>query len=234
MKKEVLAKFYQTYKLVVFPGVVALSSLILISLVIYPQTAKLIQNSRFESDLRSKSKLLEAKAESLDNYDEVDLTRKVGYVLNAFPGEKDFLNIMVLLGTLTSQSGYNISSLSPGPGSTSEPGKQQNYLVKLEVLGPKTALSRLVTSMEESSRIMRVVSLEISATRQADIVNVNLGIEVLFSPLPSQFGTVDSPLPVLSSKDEELITKLAATAPVVAPIQPAAPSGPRGKSNPFE
>lgn len=234
MKRETLAKFYQTYKLIVFPAVVALSSLILIIFVIYPQTAKLFANGRLESDLRSKSKLLEAKAESLENYDERDLARKVTYVLNAFPGEKDFLNIMVLLQTLSSQSGYHILSLSPGSGSASEPGKQPSYHVKLEVLGPKAALPRLVTSIEQSSRIMRVNSLEISATRQTDVVNVILGIEVFFSPLPKQFGTVDSPLPTLSNKDEELITKLAASAPsAVTPTEPVF-LGPRGKANPFE
>lgn len=234
MKKEVLAKFYQTYKLVVFPAVVALSSLILIIFVIYPQTAKLFANSKVEADLKSKSKLLEAKADSLENYDEADLTRKVVYVLNAFPGEKDFLNVMVLLQILTSQSGFNILSLSPGSGSASEPGKQPSYQVKLEILGPKQALSSLVTSIEQSSRIMRVLNLEISATRQADVVNVILSLEVLFSPLPSQLGTVDSPLPVLTSEDEQLIAKLAASAPSVVVPTETVTLGPRGKSNPFE
>lgn len=234
MKKETLAKFYQTYKLIVFPGVVALSGLILVSFVIYPQTTKLIQNYRFESDLKSKSILLEAKAESLENYDEVDLTRKVAYVLNAFPGEKDFFNILGLLETLMGQSGYNILSLSFGAGSVSEPGKQQSYQAKVEMLGPKAVLSRLLSSIEESSRIMRVNSLEISATRQAGIVSVILTIEVLFSALPSQFGTADSPLPTLSSQDEELIAKLAASAPsAVTPTEPVT-LGPRGKVNPFE
>jgi len=53
------------------------------------------------------------------------------------------------------------------------------------------------------------------------------------SSAPSEFGSVDSPLPELSEKDEEVITKLAKGGTAL-PAPQVTVLGPRGKENPFE
>lgn len=232
MKKEILQKFYSQYRLYIFPIVVAISSLILIGFVIYPQISALINSSRKETDVRNKLKVMEAKAQVLENYDEADLARKVDFTLAAYPQEKDFTTTVALLQKLTSESGFNIITLGLG-GSRSETLAQQSYNVKLEILGLKTLLTNLVGNIETSSRIMRVSTIEITSTREANVISAVLGIEVLFSSLSASFGSLDSPLPTLSQKEEELITKLAATIALQAPSY-AVPLGPRGKANPFE
>lgn len=228
MKKEVLQKFYLNYRLYLFPIVVALSSLILIGFVIYPQTVKLISDSKLEADLKSRSKLMEAKAQTLDNYDEADLARKVDSLLAVYPQEKDFTNIIGLLQRLMAEKGFKIVSL--GLGQSTAEAASQSYNVKLEILGPKALLPNLVTNIEASTRIMRVSSIEINFTPQANIISGFLGIEVPGSSLPSTFGTVSSPLPILSSQEEELIIKLASQVSVKPPVALV----PRGKANPFE
>lgn len=232
MKKETLIKFYQKYKLIIFPMVVTLSSLILIVFVIYPQTAKLISGSRQEAEFRAKSKFLEAKAETLENFDEADLSRKVDYALSSLPADRDFGNIIGLLQRLVSEASFTITSLTLAQ-QTSEKGETQSYLVRLQVLGPKELLLTLVNGIENSTRIMKVNTIEINSTRDGKVVDANLAIEVFFSPLPSSFGTVDSPLPEISSKDEELILRLATTVSTQEISRPTI-LGPRGKSNPFE
>lgn len=237
MKKETLIKFYQKYKLVIFPMVVTLSSLILIVFVIYPQTAKLISGSRQEAEFREKSKFLEAKAEALENFDEADLSRKVDYALSSLPSDKDPGNIIGLLQGLASETSFSITSLTLSQ-KTTEKDETQSYLVNLQVLGPKALVPILVTSIENSARIMKVNTIEISTTRDANALEAKLVVEVFFSPIPGTFGTVDSPLPEVTAKDEELISRLATTVStqgvspqptILGPIL-----GPRGKSNPFE
>lgn len=208
-----------------------LSSLILIVFVIYPQTLKLIQNQKVQEDLIEKSKFLEAKASILEGLDEEDLAQKVEYTLIAYPIDRDFGNIVGLLQSLTNQNGFSISTLSVSPGSDT-PDAVQKYGVKMEILGSGRLLPRFITAIESSVRIMKVANIEVSPVRGGDIINVALEIEVLYAQAPKSFGGPDSPLPQLSSEDEELITKLA-TFGIPKTSQPVI-SQPRGKANPFE
>lgn len=237
MNKETIIKFYQGYKLYIFPGVVTLSSLFLIIFAIYPQTAKLIANQKTEGELVIKSQFLEAKAQVLANYNEVDLSAKVDFALSAYPADKDFGNTIGLLQTLTAQVGFNILSLTfEGGGNAST--SSSSFQVKLDLTGAKALLATLLNNIEVSTRLMKVSSIEISPTNDSQKVNVVITISVLYSPIPSNFGSVDSPLPELSSKDEELIAKLArvTTTSVSQPstAQGGQSTGSRGKVNPFE
>src|SRR3989344_6009772 len=217
MKKEALSRFYSTYRLFIFPGVVSLSCLILIAFIIFPQTSKLISNSKLESDLKSKQGLLEAKAQVLENLDEQDLSNKVNSALSAYPSDKDFASVVGLLQNLSGQAGFTIASLTINQSGSAKYGNSQSYSVKLEILGPDSLIPSFISTIESSPRIMRVSTMDINTTRATDILNLVLSLEVLYGELPSTFGTVDSPLPQLTSKDEELIAKLAGISIVSSP-----------------
>lgn len=235
MKKEAITKFYLTYRLYIFPGVVALSSLILIVFVIFPQTAKLLGNQKTQGDLFNKSKLLEVKAQELETFDEEDLSRKVGVALNLYPPDQDFGNVIGLLQAITNQVGFSILTLNLG-GNTAK-GKGQSYSLKVEVAGPKSLLPLLLSNIENSNRLLRVSSVDI-ASKDGQTADVNLGIEALYAAVPNTVGSLDSPLPKLSQKEEELITKLVTSAPALiskeTPEGPQSPTFPKGKANPFE
>lgn len=235
MRKETILKFYLKFRIYIFPIVVVLSSLILITLVIYPQIVKLINNQKVQTDLSAKSKFLEAKASTLENLDQEDLLKKVGYALNAYPPEPDFINALGILQQVASQNGFSITTLSVNSGSSTS--GIQKYRIKLDAIGPNSLLSNFITSIESSKRIMKLGSIEISAGKDSNSVNIGLDIEVLYAQEPSSFGGVDSPLPQLSKRDEELISTLAAFNPTSSsqptPTQ-VTPSSSRGKANPFE
>lgn len=234
MNKETVTKFYLTYRLYIFPAVVALSSLILIIFVIYPQVAKLIVNQKIEGDLKIRSAFLETKVQALESYDEDDLSHKVNYALNVYPSERDFGNILGLIEVVTARLGFSIVSANFGESSAKLSGSQ-SYVLKMEVVGSRSLLPLLLSNIEDSGRIMKVSSVETSSSRDPQAVNVILAVDVLYASIPGGFGTVDSPLPQFSSEDEELIAKLARSASQ-APSLPVVPTtlGPRGKVNPFE
>lgn len=231
MRKEEILKFYQNYRLYLFPAIVALSSLILIIFVIYPQAVKLITNQQVEGEILSKSKLLETKAQALDSLDQADLEKKVNFALSFLPADKDFVSALGLLQDLTLKSGFSTTSISLGSGS-SKNVNAQSYNLKLEILGPVTLLPILISNIENSSRLMRVSSLDISAKGASQAVTISLDIDVLYLSAPTDFGSIDSPLPSLSEKDDEIIAKLAKGDTAV--FQPTTQLGSRGKANPFE
>lgn len=235
MKKEDLVKFYAKYRSQIFPAIVALSSLFLIVFVIYPQTVKLINNQKAIGEITNKSKLIENKVIALESYDEADLSRKVEFALITLPAEKDIISILGLLQGLTSQSGFIINSISFG-NTSGKLGDSESLEVKLEITGIKVMFQTLLDNFENAPRLVRINAIGISSNQTSQAFNASLVVEVLYSKLPQNFGTTDSPLPEFSQKDEELITKLAslARAGVSVPGSSAGPSSPRGKSNPFE
>ncbi len=234
MKKENLLKFYQTYRLYIFPGVVAMSSLLLIVFAIFPQVAKLISNQKGEGELISKSKFLESKAEALESYNKEDLARKLEIALAAYPEGKDFGVAIGLLQQIVAQSGFTISSIALGNSSQTS-GGSQSYALKMEMIGVKPGLPILINNLESSPRLVRVNNIDVFSAGNLQSINVSLVVQVLYAGLPKSFGSSDSPLPELSQADEDLITKLTGVGGVISqPELVSTPSTPRGKANPFE
>lgn len=235
MKKEDILKFYQTYRLFIFPAVVALSSLFLILFVIYPQTAKLISNQEDANALFAKSKILATKATALESINSEDVSQKVSYALQALPAEKDYGNTLDLLQQLITQSGFSISSISFG--SSSKLGNTDGFEVKLELKGVKILLQSLLNNLENSPRLVRINSIDVASNQGNQAIDVSLAIEILYSQLPQNFGTADAPLPQISQAENELLATIARTTTTVTTVTTSETGGvssPRGKANPFE
>lgn len=233
MKKEELLKFYQKYKLYIFPSIVVLSSLILIIFVIFPQIVKLLDNQKVEKEIQNKSKFLEAKAQSLETYDLEDLNRKVNFALSAYPTDRDAVNAISLIQGLISPLGFNILSINLG-SSAAKSTKEQSYGFKLELQGPVSLIQSLLSALDNSPRLIRVSSVDITTAGVSQAANVSLAVDMLYAAAPAGFGSVDSPLPELTEKDEEVIAKLARLGAPTPQTQAPAQLGPRGKANPFE
>lgn len=232
MEKQQLVKFYSAYKLYIFPSLMVFSCLILIILIIYPQTVRLITNLQVEKETTTKHKLLEAKAQTLASLDAADLEEKVSLSLSSLPTERDFVSVFGLLQNITSQSGFNTLSMFLG-SSPQESTKTQSYIIKLDLTGTPTLLPLLISNIENSPRMMRVNKIDTTYDKSSQGAAIVLHIEVLYSSAPAAFGSIDSPLPSLSAQDQEVIAKIAKAGLVTQPeITPQL--GPRGKANPFE
>lgn len=233
MKKELITKFYLTYRLFIFPAIVILSSLILIVFVIFPQVSKLISDQSVQVSLTNKSKFLEVKAQTLDNYDAEDLANKVNYTLASYPSDKDYGVVIGLISNLVSQSGFSLTSMTIG-NLGSKTVKSPSYAISLSVIGSRNLVNMLISNIENSIRLMRIGSISISNTKDQQTVELVLSLDILYAPVPGSFGGIDSALPDLSEKDEALLVKLAESVPVVNLTSVNVPLSPRGKVNPFE
>lgn len=234
MKKDQFLKFYDKFKLYIFPIIVFLLSMLLIVLVIYPQITKFLENQEQAKQLEEKSRILESKAKELENYDPKDLSLKVNSALSSYPADRDYVNVLRILQTIVAQSQFGVASMSLAGGSGDVGVKAQSYNMKLDVIGPITNLPKLLSNIENSYRLMRVVSLETSAGKDL-LTNASLTISVLFADAPKDFGSADSPLPKFSDKEQEILSRLAAIGDiVVSQDQQGSQLGSRGKTNPFE
>lgn len=232
MKKEDLTKFYQTYKLYIFPTVVAVSSLFLILFVVFPTMSKLISGQKTSQDLITKSNFLETKVLALESLDSEDLSRKVGFALSVLPAEKDFGDILGLLQSLAGQTGFSISSISLG-ASGSKLTNTESYEVKMEIKGTRVLLPALINNIENSPRLMKIKKIDVSSGQSSQVIGVSLVVDVLYSGLPQTFGTADAPLPQLSEQDEQFLANMAQVGGET-PAPSSTITAPRGKPNPFE
>ncbi len=232
MIRGTLKKTYTTYRLFIFPVAVIFSCLILIVFIIYPQITSLIENYQTEGNLKSKFKVMEAKAQALEGVDEDDLNAKLKLALNVYPSDYDFSSVVGTLQGIVGKYGFIIVSLQLGGVSKEARSSVSDFNVKLELIGPKGLLSDLINGIESSSRIMKTGSIEVSSARQGDNINIILNLKVYYSSLPNSFGSADSSLPRLSEKEEAVLASLArlqqsAGSSFTIPVS-------KGKPNPFE
>lgn len=233
MKKEELLKFYEKFKLFIFPAVVLLMSLLLIMLVIYPQVMKFLENQKQVAQLKEKSEILESKAKELESYDPKDLSLKVNSALSSYPTDKDYVNSLRILQTIVAQSQFVVASMTLSGGSEDTGAKAQSYNMKLDVIGPMANLPKLLSNIENSYRLMRVVSLDTSAGKDL-LTNASLTVNILYADAPKGYGSADSPLPKFTEKEQEILSRLAAIGDIVIPQEQGVQLGPRGKTNPFQ
>ena len=232
MKKETLKSFYLTYRFYIFPSVVGFCCLLLIIFILLPQALKLLSNQTEEGNAVKKTLLLEAKADELATYDEADLKKSVELALNVLPTDKDFANSIGLLQQIANSSAFIVNSIQIGQ-SASTVGGQQSYSINIEAEGSKSLVGTLIKNIENSQRVMKVVSVDISSGKRSDSVVIALGVEVLYSSSLASAQPADAPLPKLSEKDQQLISRLTQ----VTQNNTVAPSGGvslKGKSDLFD
>ena len=80
---------------------------------------------------------------------------------------------------------------------------------------------------------MKISSVDTNSGKESQSGTTTINIDTLYAAVPSSGGTVDSPLPELSQKDEEILVKLARVGTPQS-TQATSQLGPRGKANPFE
>lgn len=233
MKKEEILKFYEKFKLYIFPSVVVLSSAVLIFSIIYPQTMKLLDTQQEIFRLQNQVKFMEDKLQTLSGLNFDDLAIKLKFALNSYPDNKDLVNSIQLLQNIVTQAGFNVSSLSVGSAGLASGDQAQSYGIKLDSLGPIAKLPVLLNNIESSYRLMRVSSLETSAGKES-LATASINVVILYKTAPPVAGSLDSPLPKLSEEEQNILGKLTTVGNIVDSEQEAFKQTARGRLDPFE
>lgn len=232
MHKEDLAKTYNKYKLVLFPLMVIISAIVLGYFVFYPQIEKLMANQDKISNINKKIQILEKKAQQLENLDENDLKDKLEVALRSLPAEADFANVLAIVQNLAAENQFEIVNFQTGNPGEGASQKVAEYSVNLDLKGPAEFAKGFIDSLNGSFRMMRTSSIGISVSSTENNITSAVTLNIYYSAIPTSIGGVDTPINELSKEDEDLIGDLTNLQPVFATQE--APTGPRGKTNPFE
>lgn len=236
--KEEAIKFYNKFKIFIFPGIVLVSGAILIIFIILPQLSGFIEGKENIEAEKLKLQKLEVKAEQLNVIDENDLNKKLQVVLTSLPIEKDLTTVIAVIQKLGNQSGVILNAVIFGSGKEDKADRGiANFTVRVEITAPKANFKQFLTNIERAPLLLKAQSIEISSSGRDDILSVGLTIDVFYSPTPTNLGGIESEIPTFSPEEEDLIVNLSqtvTTAPVTLFSSSNPPNIPRGKSNPFE
>ncbi len=232
MNKEKIAQFYSKYKIFIFPISVAIASLVLIVVVIYPQISTFLKNQSDFEDMSKRLQSLEVKAKDLEVLDVDDLNNGLAIAFASLPSDQDLATITGVIQRLATISGVSLASLQVNPGQVISLNGANGFTVKAEISGSKAAVSRFINNIDQSSRLMKISTIEISHSRVgSDLTTALLSVHVFYSPSPKELGPIDSELPQLTSDDQRVIATLAKAKTTVGFTSPTLP---KGKSNPFD
>lgn len=233
IKKEDLIELHNKYRLIIYPVLVAISSLILTAFVIFPTLLELLSDRKSSEELTSKSKILEVKAATLEVLDDSELKKNLSLALIALPSDKDLITAISSLQNIVRSSGFNILNLQVG-GSLNKSSGSLGFSLKTEINGPQLRLSALLEAIESTTPIMKVGDVTISSSTSG-VVSGSILVEVFYAPIQPSTPAAQSPLPELSEKDYQTLSSLNIEAPsTTGEGNQSFTLLPRGKANPFE
>lgn len=233
MNKAQLLAIYSKYRIIIFPVLVSISCIVLIVLIIYPQTNDFFKSKEQLQTLEQKKITLDAKAKVLAEINEIDINKKLQSVLTALPPEKDFTGAIGLIQRLCSEEGVSLTTFQLGQAVAGSGGSAA-YNINIDVLAPKEMLDRLLKKIESSDRVMKLSGIEIASYKNDQAVTASLSIDIFYSELPKTIGGVEADLPKLTAEDEQLLATLAKVSNTPFTNAGQISSVPKGKANPFE
>lgn len=235
--KEMLGKFYTKYKTIIYPFFVGIASLTLVILVIIPQIKGYLGSKDSELKIQNRLKILESKAKELENINDDELRRKVQSAVAALPTEKDYTSVIGFLQRLSAEAGINLESVILDSGGAKNTAIASSFAVKVEINAGKLNFDEFLKKIENAPSVLKISNISVDRGTD-DLISSSLVIDVFYSPTPNTLGSIDSPLPKLTSEEEVLIQELVSSLAVVpvTSVSSKQPENilPRGKSNPFE
>lgn len=241
MKPELLKLYYQRYKIIVFPILVALAGILIIYLGIYKQVSLYLNGVDETSRLQDRITRLTAKAKALESLDTSGLQGELDTSLKALPADKDLANLIGSIQSLASANNVVLITVTLGQSASDSKAKFNPFLISLEVGGGSTEFKQFVNALEKTNRVMKVVTLDLSPTVASGSASGTASVELYFAPTPSEVGALDAPLPAITSKEQQILSDLGSsqsqgtgTAPQSNGSTGASVDVPKGKTNPFQ
>ena len=214
------------------PILAAVSSLIILGVVIIPQIIAYfdVRNKISNVDLRVNS--LQAKAAELEAIDEGVYQKNLDTVFNALPKEKEIPLTMVALQSIITESGLILESIKliDTPAATNS----NSYLLNLFVVGQKESLKTFLLGLLQSPRVLKLESIDAQSVKGGAGLEAEIQISAYFDPASSVTTNLDQPLPKLNAAEEELLNKIISQLSANnLPISVENINIPSGKSDPF-
>jgi hypothetical protein len=200
--------------------------LLMLMVVVRPVTIILIERLKTKRILTSKLERLQTKLTVLEGIDEVLIQDRVQKMETVFPSSKPVIMLMSSLSQLAQEFNLEFGGVSLSPGSlvieemtrTSNKRMKDGGLADLQfgfqVGGDFGSITRFMQSLENTAPLMKIEEAALSIksnplfTAEATQVVADIRVSAYYQPPPSQLGSLDNPVKLLTRKEEILLKQL--------------------------
>lgn len=226
-----IREFYYKYRIFIIPVVVGLICLIVIAVVIIPQTIELFKEKDTVGTLNNRITTLNNKTTELGNLDENKLNQDLMTALTVLPTERDVPQAMAVLQNLIAKS--NLSLTSTSYSTSAKASDQSNFSLTISVMGSIVSTRNFLNTLSEGSRIFKVESISLKFLPDSTVASVDLPLTVFYQPTPKVALTIDQPVAKIDANEAELLNSLSKFA-FQQSIESTVSGVPMGKTDLFQ
>lgn len=237
--KDILRKLssnplYQRYQIFLLPLFSAVICFGLFGLIVYPQINIFLENRKKIEEINIKQQLLESKLGTLEKVNPDIFKKNIEVALLALPAEKDVTGVISQLLYLLNINRLTLNEMSFLGVAAQD--KQDSIQIKIDISGGKDSFKSFITGLASLPRIIKVSSLEVSSSKEGEVIQSSLTLQAFYQVLPNSIGNVNAPLPVISPKETEVLSKIQSSSQVLpqAPVASSSGSVVKGKTDPFK
>jgi Tfp pilus assembly protein PilO len=221
-----------------FVLLLAASCLILVCLlVIKPQIEKIIDLKGQIAANRQKLSLLTDKLDTLKRLSDSDLKEKTKRLIQLLPAQNDPANLLAVFRLAAQENQVTLGEIKATPGEIStasaSAAKKASFesSFNLTVEGELTQVKNFIGTWATTPPLIKVEA-ELSQDAKSKLTKAVLLITAYYLPLPEKIDSIDKPLPLVTAREEEILTQIAGfrDLPVNYETLPAMQTG---KTNPF-
>ncbi len=229
-----LKNIYRQYKLIIWPVLSGVASIIILALVIIPQFMSYLQVKDEINKTQNHSSRLEAKASELEQFDESAAKKNLQTAFTVLPEDQDVPKSLAILQSLVKASALELKNTNFISTSKNSGGKS-SFQLNLTVAGPIPLIRNFLLSLKGAPQIFQVESISIKFENMGSAVEATIPISVFYQNVSKTVTNSDQPVPQLSNDEIELLDKLSKiTVGLEASSSAVSASVPLGKSDPFQ
>lgn len=247
MKKNILSGNNKEF---ILPGVLFILIIIITIFVLIPKIKEIFAIKSEITAQKNEIQQLSAKLSDLQTLSEAELFDSSNLLLNALPSQKDFYLVLSSIRKVFLDNSSNLESFDFSPGLISTEGASNNEAanqnsgtirIKLDFSASPDNLVNLILSLEKTLPLIEVTSIKFDSISSASSSGSvqdwkgQMGISSFSLPLPKVLGSLNSPLPKITSQDKKVIEELKLFSRFIPEVQVVTEETPNilGKDNPF-
>lgn len=246
--------------LLVIPGFGLVIAILILLLVIWPRFSEVLKLRAENRQLAERLASMETKVKTLEGFDKSVLEVQLAVAEQLLPSDKAVFAFVRQIEMAAAGAGIILNKLDVSPGSlsgvdvptagitpsasgaggasTSTTDQLAGFKVpiRIGITGDYRSTLAFLNTLASLSRVNGIGDLSLtssSSAGEAALLKSALSIDAYFKPLPSELGSIESPIVDLTASEKALIEKVKVTTATPSIPIPSVPSVPTGKTDIF-
>lgn len=224
---------FEKYRMLLVPLVVFVLAAVVTILITIPQVINLLNTYKTIEELGQKKIFFQKKASELEGMNIEDFRKDLDTALVALPVDKDIPGVMGEILVALGGSGMELNGITFS-NSPPESDKVAEYAITITAAGTETSLLNFFERVALTPRLIRLTSVNVDAGTKGTL-SATLTFATFYQLLPTGIGSIDENIPVINTKDTQLLADIRAKLRQIPKItsQQAASTTATGKVDPF-